>query len=180
MERTAMAIALAALVAGCAHRPETATFVRQATIEGKELVIERCRVSAMGDELLVGRCATRRVPLPVVVERRVVRVAPPRRAERRVERTSAERPAERPALAAAISPSVRDALMRCGARSHAGESVSLRLVVDRAGALSAVELDVSDPDLVACAGEALAAVRFPPSEDGGTLTLHFRVAREGP
>lgn len=175
-----MAIALAALVAGCAHRPQTATFVRQATIEGRQLVIERCRVSAMGDELLVGRCATRRVPLPVVVERRVVRVAPPRRAERRVERTSAEPPAERPALAAAISPSVRDALMRCGARSHAGESVSLRLVVDRAGALSAVEPDVSDPDLVACAGQALAAVRFPPSADGGTLTLHFRTGREGP
>jgi hypothetical protein len=180
MHRIATVVALAALVAGCAHRPQTATFVRQVTIEGKELVIERCRVSATGDVFLVGRCATRRVPLPVVVQRRMVRVAPLRGVERRVERASAEHPAERPALAAAISPSVRDALMRCGARSHAGESVRLRLVVDRAGALSAVEPDVSDPDLVACAGEALAAVRFPPSADGGTLTLHFRTGREGP
>ncbi len=180
MERIAIAIAiaLAALAAGCAHRPQTAIFVRQATIEGKELVIERCKVSASGDMLLTGRCVTRRVSLPVVVERRAVEVRTQRRPiARAAERTAAP---ERPALAAAISPSVRDALMRCGRRSHAGESVRLRLVVDRAGALTAVEPDVSDPDLVACAGEALAAVRFPASDDGGTLTLHFRVAAEGP
>jgi len=175
MDRIAIALALAAVSAGCADRPHTATFVRQATIEGRELVIERCRVSATGDELLIGRCATRRVPLPVVVQRRVVAVAP-RPARHRVQRA----PVERPALAAAISPAVRDALMRCGRHSHAGESVRLRLVVDRTGALAAVEPDVSDPELVACAGEALAAVRFPPSQDGGALTLHFRIAREGP
>ena len=170
MERV-ITIAIGAVAAlGCNGRPHTATFVRQARIEGKELVVERCRVTARGDELWVGACASRRVALPVVVERRVVRVAAPR----------PPRPPSRPVLAASISPEVRDALVRCAQPSHAGESLRLRLVVDASGAVTEVEPDVRDPDLVACAGQALAAVRFPPSPRGATLTINFRVAGEAP
>jgi len=165
MDRVAIALALVAVAAGCADRPHTATFVRQARVEGKELVVERCKVSARGDELWFGRCASQRVPLPVVVERRVVRVLAPR-------------PPSRPALAGAISPAVRDALERCARPSHAGEALRLQLVVDPAGAVTAVEPDVDDPDLVACAGQALATIRFPASPRGGTVTLNVRIAAE--
>jgi hypothetical protein len=170
MERMAIAVAVAVLAAGCADRPHTATFVRQARVEGRQLVVERCRVSARGDQLWFGRCASQRVPLPVVVERRVVRVEAPR----------PPRPPSRPALAGAISPEVRDALVRCARPSHAGKALRVILVVDAAGAVTEVEPDVEDPALVACAGQALAAVRFPASPRGGTLTINFRVGAEAP
>src|SRR5262245_53350460 len=78
-----VACALGALAAGCiGGQSQTETLVRQVTIEGQFVVLERCRVRAKSDVIAVGRCWRETKPLPVVT---------------RVERAPAPAPCDRPA-----------------------------------------------------------------------------------
>lgn len=189
MRRISIAVCVLGLLAGCGGgQPQTETFVRQASIDHRSVVLEKCRVRAKGDVIAVGRCWRERLPLPVVTRiERVVAPAPPPVScpEAGPARGAAVVPVPAPApqaaagarsrrVAAAITPGLRDALHRCAALHHAGESVRLRVVIDPAGTVSAVEPDPPSPQLVQCATMALGAARFPPSTDGTTFSMSLK------
>src|SRR5690349_19964264 len=77
MKLAALALAaLGPLLAGYfGGQAQTETLVRQVTIDGESVVLERCRVRARSNLIAVGRCWRDRLPLPVVT--RVERVAAP-------------------------------------------------------------------------------------------------------
>jgi hypothetical protein len=175
MNRIAIAMVGGVLGACAGGQPQTETLVRQASIEDRSVVLEKCRVRAKGSVIAVGRCWKERMPLPVVT--RVERVEAPCEAARgavlAVPPPPAASTARRRQVAAAITPGLRDALERCAAVHRAGASVRLRVVIDPGGAVSAVEPDPPSPALVGCAREALAAARFPPSAEATTFSLHL-------
>jgi hypothetical protein len=187
MHRLGMAVVAAVAAGGCAGgQPRTETFVRQARIDAKSVVIERCRVRAKSDVIAIGRCWEERLPLPVVtrIERVAVpapaaacpAVAPARPAVEAMPAPSHGTAAARAGAAATITTGLRDALHRCAAAHAAGESVRLRFIIDGSGVVSAVELDRSNPPMVSCATAALGGARFPPASRGTSFSMSLRAA----
>ncbi len=187
MNRIAVMLRVISLVTtGCAGgQPQTETFVRQASIEDRNVVLEKCRVRAKGDVIAIGRCWRERLPLPVVTriervaapspppatcpEPRAAQVVPPAPPSTAPAATSRRR-----AVSAAITSGLRDALHRCAAVHNPGESVRLQVIIAPAGTVDAVETDPPNPQLVQCATMALGAARFPPSTDGTTFSMSLK------
>jgi len=149
-------LALAAcLLAGCARGGTKVTLVRHAGIEGTELVVETCSVSASDGKLAVSGCEIRRELVPVLVDEREVS---PRVTSKDVQQ-----------LATALR-GARDALASCG-RALPSSTIELRLRIADDGRALGADAGVDHVGLASCVLTALAGIRFPPAQRGSQAVL---------
>jgi len=149
--RRAALIALVT-VSGCARQARLVSDVR---IDGYDLVIERCPVTASSST----GCTTERQPLPVVRSTRAATPAPP-----------AIRGANYRNLVRAS-----DALVPCATQHQMQGVLQVTLVIDTSGHVTTAEADGAPATFAECASASLASISFATSPEGTRVTFAWQV-----
>lgn len=162
MKRVAGCVLLAA-VASCAGRAaERRTFVQEATIQGFDLVLTKCEVHAVDDQIKLGQCEVVRQRLPVMVDRE--EPGPPANG------------LDQEQVSRGITTAIRDSLASCVQLDHVGGSVRVRLEISSAGRVTSVEPSAGGAELATCMRGAFAEARFAAAQQPTKLTFTVRGA----